>query len=110
MTPADVQALLTNEQLILRRQRLPEFAQLIQRRSAAQFEDVVFLGLGDDQRTADRTTALRHDRAQADVALQHDAHRSLIADGVAVEQTALAGAVDAAGHAAEHRHRRADRR
>src|SRR5205823_5918571 len=99
--PADVQPLL-KELLFVRAERLPEFLQVLQRRTAAQLEDDVLLRLRDDHVPSDGATALGNDGAQADVALQHDAHGALVARLAVLKQHTLARPADAAGHAAEH--------
>ena len=83
--PANVQPLL-KQVLLLRRQRLPQLLQLGQRRLAAQFEDEVVLGAGDDQMPADGPAALRHDRAQPERSLQQHADRPLVLDAVLKQQ------------------------
>ena len=70
---------------------------------AAQFEDDVVLGPGDDHGPADGPAALRDDRAQADLALEEQADAPPRRGPAAEHQPAVARAVDAAGHAAEDR-------
>ena len=72
------------------RERRPQFAELVERRPAAQFEDDVLLGAGDDHVPADRPAALRHDGPQADLALEEHADGPLVEHAAAEEQAALA--------------------
>ena len=87
-----------------------DLLQLRQRRLAAQFEDHVSLGLGDDQRAADRAAALADDGAHAQRSVHQHGHGAAVERPCRPEADGSARAPAAAGHAADDAARPADLR
>ncbi len=75
---ADVQAVL-NQVPVARLEFLPNLLQLRQGCFAAQFQDDIFPGFGDDQRPADGAATLRNDAARLDRATHQHADSAFVA-------------------------------
>src|SRR6185295_9911998 len=94
---ADVQTVAA-QNLFLRRERLEGLLEPRHRRRAAEFADDVGFGFGNDERLADRATALRDDAADADAAGDECGHGAGVEFLTADEQPIFARAARAAGH------------
>ena len=78
--------------------------QPLERGPAAEFDDHVFLRLGDHHRPADRAAALRYDRPDPHAAADDEADGARVVRPRTDDERVAAGLVAAAGHASHDRH------
>src|SRR5204862_4477156 len=99
---ANVQGSL-HKALFARWQRIEDFAELHERRLAAQLVDDVSLGFCDHKRTANRATTLRDDGLEPHRPANVQSDRSFSKGIGAQEQTIFAWLRGPTGHATNHR-------